>query len=232
MGLLTWIVRGHGHRRPARRSGPQNGWDDRLLRLVLGNRRVPQAADGGARLPAMLRVFLLAERLAQRGHDKRSLVRPGLLQYEITPLPGAELPLPGQEPVRRGERVIMLHWDNVNIGAFAATISEKQQMTFQVSQAVKQELRMLAALARSGSLPGDVRAVWAETILYPVFRRYGFCTRPAPRTLRKRLERIYFLGLLAAYGADGLARAGGGRQHHLRLGEGWISLDTLQTRFL
>ena len=187
--------------------------------------------DGAGRIrgTGVLRVFQFAEGLAQRGHDKRA-IRPGsTLRYEIGPFPGRILPLAGQRPVRRGEPVVILHWDNENVAALAGSFGHRQTMTFQGVRIIEDELRALASLAASGALASSIRVVWTETVLFSMLARVGFRTRSAPRSFRTPFLRLYLLGLLKLYGRERPSHA---REHspRLRLGEAWIGLDELRRR--
>jgi hypothetical protein len=214
----------------SRRAAEPGVWEQRLDRLVLGLGGSRRGADGTVHATGILRVFQFAERLAQCGHVKYP-IRPGsILLYEIGPFPGVVLPLAGQPPVLHGEPVVILHWDNVNVGSLAGTFDHCQTMTFQGSRVIKQELAALAGLAAAGAIPADVRAVWTETVLFAMLARFRFRTRPAPRSWRTPFVRLYLLGLLKLYGRDRPSRA---REHspRLRLGEAWISMDELLRRF-
>jgi hypothetical protein len=208
--------------RPGRiQHAPVLPWEEKFAGLVLRCARLARAGSGRRRAGGVLRVFVLAERLASLGHRKLPLRAGNVLSFEIQPFPGRPLPLDGDADLTPGEQVARLN--RRAEGRWPAII--------QVNELAKADLRALADLARRQAFPREVRAVWAETILYPLLAHYGFHTRAAPRTLRTRLLRIYFLGLFAAYGLDGLVRARRGRAGHFQLGEAWLSLKELNQRF-
>ncbi len=214
-----------GGRRHVRR------WEAAFARLVLRSAR-PARPESGRRARGVLRVFVIAERLASLGHHKRPLQGGGVLSYEIERYSGRPLPLAGQPDIRAGEPVVVLHWQNQRGLARLTRRSESRRAAiFQAIELAKADLCSLAELARGGAFPSEVRAVWAETILYSLLAHYGFEARAAPPGLRTGLLRIYFLGLFASYGLDGLSRARRDRTGHFHLGEAWLSLDDLNRRF-
>jgi hypothetical protein len=73
--------------------------------------------------------------------------------------------------------------------------------------------------------------VWAESVLYRAFTRYGFTIRPAPHSLRTPFARLFLLTLMAMYGRTTTDRLGDEYQLHLELGEAWMGLDELKRRF-
>jgi hypothetical protein len=192
----------------------------------------PARSDGGRAAHGVLRVFVFAERLASLGHHKQPLYGGGVLSYEIERFTGRPLPLADQADIRAGEPVVVLHWQNQRgLTQLTRRSESRRAAIFQANELMKADLLSLAELARSGAFRSDVRAVWAETILYPLLARYGFETRVEPPSLRTKLLRIYFLGLFASYGLDGLVRARRGRTGHFHLGEAWIAIEDLSRRF-
>jgi hypothetical protein len=177
-----------------------------------------------------LHIFRLAEQLLESGHPPIPVREGGIVRYEILPLPARTIPLPGQPPIRRGEPVIGLHFDNRMLAELAATLPDTQQLTWRLIRSGSADLRRLADLARSGTFPDGVRVLWAETVIYRALRRYGFTTRAAPRTLRTPFARLFMLGMLATYGHPEHLPQGRTLQH-LQLGEAWMTLDDLLERY-
>jgi hypothetical protein len=205
-------------------------WDDQLSRLVLALGRVARGPGRSLQAQGTLRIIQMAERLAARGRVKRAIRPGGLLQYEISPWHGRPLPLPEQPPVRSGEPIVLLHIPNAELAALANSLGDNRRMTWRGMHIIGGDIKALAALSATGALPASVRAVYAETLLYPMLARFGFTIRPAPRSLRAVFVRLYLLGLLALYSRDGMARLDGRQQEHLKLGDGWLALAELGRR--
>lgn len=202
-----------------------------LVRLVLRLGRTPFGASGNGRARGLLRVFPLVEYLLSRGHVIRHIQPGGMIRFEVTPLPRADLPLEGRRPVRRGDLVIVLHFDNRIVGAISERVVNDKDLALAVLAETRADLRALAARMEQGSLPGDTRAVWAETLIYPAMARLGFHVRASPSTLRTWGARLFMLSLMAIYRADGLDHLLRGRSAHYRLGEAWMGVDELLSRY-
>jgi hypothetical protein len=216
---------------PSRSDAAVSRWEQWLDRFVFAVGCLAWGPSGRGRARGILRIFYLAERAAAWRRGLRPMRPGGMLRYEIGPLPGRALPLPGQPAVRYGERVVILHFDSRTILAQAMAVPGTQVRTWQLSRIAIKDLAALAAMARDGAFPGDVRAAWGETITYRTMTRFGFATRPAPYTWRSAFIRLFQLGLVSIYSRDGLAHLDETYQR-LRLGEVWIGLDQLQRRYL
>lgn len=208
-------------KRPAR-------WERLLSTFVLrlGTESREQAQAGRQR--GLLHVFALVEQLLLRGKSYHKITASGVLLYEIVPAPHL-LRLPGEQPVWRGEPIISLHLDNRAVAAMARSESTGTALAWRFARAALADLQVLGELCSAGALPRGPRAVWAESILYRVFARYGFEIRAAPRTLRTPFARLYMLALLALYGNNDLVRLSDHYQDSLELGEAWMSVATLRT---
>jgi hypothetical protein len=206
-------------------------WEQRLSQAVLALGRSLHRRAGYGRPRGILYIFRLAEWIMDRLHPTVLLRPDGIVRYEIMPLPRGALPLAGQPPVRRGERVIGLHFDNRAIARMARTTPDNARLAWAMGRAANADLRVLADLVRRGGIPPDVRALWAETIYYPALTRYGFTTRPAPDTLRTPFARLFMLSLIAMYGRPQMGMAAARRRRPLELGDAWMSLDGLLRRF-
>jgi hypothetical protein len=222
---------GNSCARPTRVDAAVSRREQWLAQFVFAVGRLTSGPSGRGRARGILRLFSLAERMTAWRRALR-LVRPGgMLRYEIAPLPGRALPLPGQPAVRHGERVVILHFDSRTFLAQAVAVPGAQARTWRLSRIAIEDLRTLAAMARDGAFPQDVRAAWGETIIYKDMARWGFATRPAPYTWRSAFIRLFQLGLVSIYSRDGLAYRDE-TYRRLRLGEAWIGLDELQRRYL
>ena len=208
-------------------AAPIGPWEQRLDRLVLALGRSPLGPAGHGRPRGLLHIFRLVERLLERGHIYHRLHDGGIVRYEIAPLPARPLRLRDGTIVPRGERVVILHFENRVLAALDGA-GGTQALAWQLVRAGRDDMRVLATLARRGALPPEVRAVWTETLFYLAPARYGFATRPARPGLRTVGARLFLLAILAIYGRDGTA---GVDPAQLPLGEAWIALEELQRRF-
>lgn len=213
---------------PARSRPPVSRWEQWLDRAVFRFSRLARRPSGLGQAYGLLRVFRLVELILDRQLGIRSIRPGGVLRYEVAPLYGRSFPLPGEPPVRHGERVIILHWDNRAVAAMSAATPSTYNLTWRLARTAIQDMRALARMAESGAFPPDVRAVWAETIVYTSLARLGFATRPAPRTFRTPFARLFQLSMLAIYGREGLQRIVEGRVDNLQLGEAWMGLARLR----
>lgn len=202
-----------------------------LVRLVLRLGRTPFGASGNGRAHGLLRVFPLAEYLLSRGHTIRHIRSGGMIRFEVAPLPAADLPLPDQMPVSRGEPVIILHFDNRAVGAISERAAGDREVALAVLAETRADLRALAGRVQRGDIPAGVRAVWAETLIYSAMARLGFQMRPGPPTVRTAAARLYMLALMAIHRADGLDHLLHGHSSHYRLGEAWMEVDDLLRRY-
>jgi hypothetical protein len=208
-----------------------SAWERHFVRLILALGHSVEDANGRRYPRGILRIFHLVELVLERLHPMHHVRPGGILRYEIIRLPERALPLPGQPQIKHGERVIGLHFDSRAIAALNAVTPTTQAMTWRLAREAVKDLRALAELTRVGAFPSDIRAVWAESVLYRAFARYGFITRPAPRSLRTPFARLFLLTLMAMYGRTTPNRLGDEYQLHLELGEAWMGLDELERRF-
>jgi hypothetical protein len=216
---------------PARADTVVSRREQWLARFVFAVGHLTSGPSGRGRARGILRIFYLAERVAAWRRELRPIRPGGMLRYQIAPLPGRALPLPGQRAVRHGERVVILHFDSRTFLTQAVAVPGAQARTWRLSRIAITDLRALAAMARDGAFPKDVRAAWGETIMYRTMARFGFATRPAPYTWRSAFIRLFQLGLVSIYSRDELAHRDETYQR-LHLGEVWIGLDELQRRYL
>ena len=196
--------------------------------LGLGRLALGPAGRGHAR--GILHIFRLAEVLMERGRVAPLLTPQGWLRYEVTRLYTHALPLPGEPPVRRGDPVIIVHFDNRRVAALAAQAASTHQLTWRLARAADEDMAALADLIRAGQFAHGPRAVWVEGLFAPALRRYGFATRPSARRLRAPWARLFLLALVAIYSRDGLRRLDDERLLRLPMTEAWIGLDELQRR--
>jgi hypothetical protein len=198
-----------------------------IVRAVLFLGRTPFGSSGCGLAHGLLRLFPLIERLLSRGHDIRHIRPGGMIRYEAAPLPRGSLPLPGGGIVRKGDRAIILHFDNTVMTALSRRVASERALTRMVLEETRADLRALARLIERGEAPTETRVVWAETLIYPAMGRLGFRVRAAAPGLRTWGARLYLLAIMAVYRADGLDRLRRGRSTHYQVGEAWIAVEDL-----
>jgi hypothetical protein len=154
-----------------------------------------------------------------------------MIRFEVAPLPRPDLPLPDQTAIRRGEPVIILHFDNRVVGAISERAAGDKEVALKTLAETRADLRALAARVERDEFGPGVRAIWAETLIYPAMARLGFGARASPPTLRTAAARLYMLALMAIHRADGLDHLLYGRSSHYRLGEAWMGVDELLRRY-
>jgi hypothetical protein len=198
--------------------------------MVFSLGRVARGPAGRGQPRGILHIFRLAELLMERAHVLYPLTPEGWLRYEIARLPVRGLPLPGAPTVRRGDPIVVIHFDNRLVGVMAAEATSRHQLTWRLARAADADMQALADLVRAGTFPPTVRAVWVEGLFAPALRRYGFTTRAVTRRWRAPWARLFLLALVAIYGPDGLDRLGDERLLRLPITEAWIGLDELQRR--
>lgn len=201
-----------------------------ILKVILNSARVPigwfarftlRLADRGGRFK-FLSLWQRWEPLAMWLWRVR-LIRPGgVLQFGLSPYRGQTAVLLDGTLVRRGARIIHLHFDNRRV---AGAVSPGRNL-WALVDLVSDDLDALAREVESGRL-GEVQAVRGVTVLAAAAKRIGFEVRPLPHNLRLVLIR-YLSGLvLASYHRDGLREVDRGLPWP---GEVWMSSTALLGR--
>jgi hypothetical protein len=201
-------------------------WELRLERAVLALGRDPWGSSGGGRAYGLLRVFRLVEDILHWGHALHSLQAGGVLRYEVAPALHT-LPLVGEPSIRRGARVIRLHFNNEALARLGAQSSGSHAVLWKFTRGVVADLNELADLVAQGMIPADVQGAYGESLFYHAFERYGFTTRPTPRTLRTPFARLFLVAILAIYGQHDVAHVSRAQPTRLHVGEAWMSTQTL-----
>ena len=123
----------------------------------------------------------------------------GLVRIRVESYRQALVTLPGGVTVVRGDPVGELHCNNRAL----LRLIRSGRNPF---AACRDDLRGLAAWAQTDPIGRQVVALHACTILAKGASRFGFITMDTPITIRRRMERIFFTGLLLLYSSEGLAR--------------------------
>ena len=89
--------------------------------------------------------------------------------------------------------------------------------------ACRQDLKSLSKWMVQDRLGNQVTALYARTILAPAALRLGFTVREKPISLRQRLEKVFFKGLLLLYNQEGLTRIQHGSTANTYPADVWLS---------
>jgi hypothetical protein len=150
--------------------------------------------------------------------------RYGILCLRATRYQGEQLLLPDDTKIGTGSLLGELHCNN-------AAILQLVRQRGNPFAACRQDLHSLSNWLEQDPLGRQIEAFHASTILTTAASRLGFTVREKPITLRRRLERFYFKGLLLLYNQEGLARILHGNTSRSYPGDIWISRRELICRY-
>ncbi len=140
----------------------------------------------------------------------------GLLCLRITSYLGEPVVLPDTTTIRRGTIIGELHCNN---RAVLALVKQRGN----AFAACRQDLKKLSDWIQQDPLARRIEALYACTILNRAADRLGFTVLPKPVTLRRRLEKFFFKGLLLLYSREGLTRIEHGRTTDAYPVDVWLS---------
>ena len=112
---------------------------------------------------------------------------------------GESLILPDNTTIRRGTVIAELHCNN-------RAILELVRQRINPFAACRQDLKTLTVWIQQDPRGRLIEALYACTILNRAAERLGFTVMTKPVTLRRRLEKFFFKGLLLLYSQEGLGR--------------------------
>jgi MFS family permease len=136
---------------------------------------------------------------------------------------GRPMTLPDGTTIRSGDRVLELHANNHFLAQLSGGLALVRQ--------ARGDLAALAAWTLQPEYPVGVRAIYGFTMLSRGLPRLGFTVRDRRVTLYVRLQRFYFLGLMALYHGHGLERLREGTTLSHYPQEIWMSIDELRRRY-
>ncbi len=138
----------------------------------------------------------------------------------------------------RGEPVVLPDGTIVAPGALLAELHCDNRAMLQLVRergnpfaACRQDLRSLSNWIQQDQLGRQIDAFYARTILTTAASRLGFTVREKPVTLRRRLERVFFKGLLLLYNQEGLMRIQHGSTPRAYPADIWLSRRELIRRY-
>jgi hypothetical protein len=132
--------------------------------------------------------------------------------------------LPENTTVARGALVGELHCNN-------HTICELVRRHVNPFAACREDLASLSKWTVQHRLGRQIEAFYGCTILTAAALRLGFTVREKPITLRLRLEKFFFKGLLLLYNREGLARIQHGSTGDIYPADVWLSRRELLRQY-
>jgi len=147
------------------------------------------------------------------------------IRDRLRPHGGPPVSLGDGAVIKKGDRLVDLHFDNARLLQRVGTAGWNPWRTFPLIDA---DLRRLNRLLQSGELP-PVRALHGVTMYAAAGPRVGFEVRPVPHTVRWALECFYLIGLLAIYHPDGWREVERMRRNRWPA-ELWMSREQLARR--
>jgi hypothetical protein len=140
----------------------------------------------------------------------------GLLFLRITPYRGEPVVLPDSTTITAGAILGELHCNN-------RAIFELVSQRANPFAACRADLKNLSNWIVQDQLGRQIEALYGRTILTTAACRLGFTIREKPVTLRQRLEKFFFKGLLLLYNQEGLARIQHGNTADTYPADVWLS---------
>jgi hypothetical protein len=211
-----WTVKLKGStRRLSQSEKPSLTW-----RLIAGRRSRPGEAHG------LLRAWQSWEQISHALWPRLEI--PGsphhMIRIRVVPHRGAPLTLPDGTQIQTNAMIAELHCDN-HVVLKIATRGGNPFAAF------REELRCLSRWVQRDGLGREVGAFYARTILDKAAGRMGFAVTVAPLTIRRRMERFFFKGLLVIYNEQGLGRIAVGSTPHRYPSDLWLSRRDLIRRY-
>jgi hypothetical protein len=184
-------------------------------RIIAGGTR-PGEAHG------LLRAWLGWEQLARVVWPVREIPGApyGMICVRISPYRGEPVLLPDSTVVTKGAILAELHCNN---RAILKLVRERGNPF----AACREDLKSLSKWIMQERHGQRVEALYACTILTTAARRLGFTVQEKPVTLRRRLEKFFFKGLLLLYNQQGLARIQHGSTGNTYPADCWLSKHEL-----
>jgi hypothetical protein len=149
----------------------------------------------------------------------------GLLRVRFRPYRGEPIILPDGYGLRPGSVIGELHCENRSILDLVAHAG------INPFRACREDLRSLARWLERSDCEESIGGFFGWTLLSRAACRLGFIVRPRPPTVRARLDRVFFAGLLMLYTVDGLDRLHRGSTISTYPQEVWMSRKQLIRRY-
>ncbi|MDW7982635.1 MAG: hypothetical protein RMH81_07470 [Thermomicrobium sp.] len=181
---------------------------------------------GGGRAIGVLAVWLGWERLTEFVWRPRHVRPGGFFRYRIVRYRGPVTTLRDGTRIEPGDLVVELHFDNRRLLTLWLAGAS---LPWEVVKLAREDLAELAARVERGEL-GPVKALVGSTLFARAGRRLGFEVHPLPPTWYARLQRFFFVGLVAVYHPLGWRMAERYRERGWP-GRAWMSRAELLARY-
>ncbi len=196
----------------------ERGWFDRfpwnLLRL---------GRSGGGRAFGPLTVWIWWEKYTNWREKVQEIGPDHFLRYAVSHYAGHDRVLKDGTKLRKGDPLIMLHFNNPYIARLIAT---DQFSSWRALRMAGQDIHTLADRVVRGDLQ-QARALYGVTLFAATGTRLGMETHPLPHTFHVKLVRYFMIGMIALYHPKGWRHAAKTGEH-LWPGELWIGLETMK----
>ena len=153
----------------------------------------------------VISVWAAWERLMLRRHPTIPAREGGLFRYRLESYRGPERRLADGTVVRRGDRLVDLHFDN---RVMAQMRKEGRFTAWRAVHELRLDVAAIGRAAAKGEL-GPVVALHGTSLMGAAGGVLGFESRELPHDLRRAFERYFLAGLDAIYHPSGLKRLEG-----------------------
>lgn len=196
------------------------GWFDRFPWNLL---RIGRSGGGHAFGP--LTVWVWWERYTNWREKVQEIGPDHFLKYSISHYSGDDRVLADGTELRKGDPIILLHYNNVYI---TSLIAKDQFSPWKGLRMAGLDINWLEERVVRGDL-GHVRAMYGITLFVATGPRLGMETNLMPHTFHARLVRYFMIGMIALYHPKGwkhAAKTGA----DLWPAEVWIGLETMKQK--
>ncbi|MCS7459600.1 polysaccharide deacetylase family protein [Paenibacillus doosanensis] len=129
-----------------------------------------------------------------------------LLYYRVCTYHGRSILLPDGEEIRKGDRVIELHFNNEMIFHIAGGTRSMMQLAVQLIRAVQELLPKMAERLMSDAVTRDIKGIYGITMINRGPKQFGFTVTDLPKGLFYIVSKLYLRLLLLVIHPQGKQR--------------------------
>lgn len=119
-----------------------------------------------------------------------------LLYYRVCTYQGSRIELPDGEEIRKGDRVVELHFNNEMIFDIASGTRSMMQLAVQLIRAVQELMPKMTEQIVKDSHANEIKGIYGITMIYRGTRQFGFTVKDMPRGLFYIVTKLYLRMLL------------------------------------